>query len=154
MSYRIVPISPGIAAFVRTHLRAPQYGHPATVELASGYGPCRQCLRVFREGEEDRVLFTFNATPTEEGLPQPGPVFIHKEPCAPFDQDGVPEDLRHLPLFLEGFGKASWLVRRMPVRPGRVEDAIAELLADPEVERVHIRNAEAGCFIARVERMP
>jgi len=24
--------------------------------------------------------------------------------------------------------------------------------ADPEVERVPIRNAEAGCFVARVER--
>jgi hypothetical protein len=46
MSYRIVPISPGIAAFVRTHLRAPQYGHPATVELASGYGRAAMPARV------------------------------------------------------------------------------------------------------------
>jgi hypothetical protein len=32
-----------------------------------------------------------------------------------------------------------------------VEDLIEEQLADPRAEYLHVRNAEAGCFIARVE---
>ena len=203
--FRVAPIDPAIAERARREQRSPQYGHPASVELAKGYGPCRSCLRVFRQGEEDRLLFTFNPVPAT-GLPQPGPIFIHKDACVPFDAEGVPPDVRGLPLFLEGFGRVSWLVRRVPIEGGDVEAALAALgvrggspaafdercippggvappsntagilgrrawpagrlarlgatrdfhhglLGDePSIETILIRNAEAGCFIARVER--
>jgi uncharacterized protein DUF1203 len=151
-SFRIVPIDAVVAERARHERRSPQYGHPASVELAKGYGPCRSCLRVFREGEENRLLFTFNPVPASSGLPQPGPIFIHDDACVPFDGDGVPPDLRELPLFLEGFGRGSWLVRRAPVELGDVEAALAALGGEPALETILIRNAEAGCFIARVER--
>jgi len=67
ISFRIVPIDATIADSVRREHRSPQYGHPATVEVAKGYGPCRQCLRTFRAGEEDRILFTYNPVPKENG---------------------------------------------------------------------------------------
>jgi hypothetical protein len=152
MSFRIVPIGPDVADYVRAHHRAPGYGHPATVEIASGSGPCRQCLRVFRQGQEARILFTLNAGSDAQSLPQPGPVFIHEEPCTPFDGEGVPQDFHDLPLFLEAVGRGSWMVRRVPIEPGRAAEAIHGLLADPETEHVNIRNAEAGCFVARVVR--
>ena len=152
LPFRIVPIGATIADSVRREHRSPQYGHPATVEVAKGYGPCRQCLRTFRAGEEDRVLFTYNPVPKENGLAQPGPIFIHKDPCAAFDGPGVPPELRGLPLFLEGFGRGTWTVRREPIDAGSIEADIATMLRDPVIELVQIRNAEAGCFIARVER--
>jgi hypothetical protein len=151
--FRLLPIDSDIADRVRHELRSPQYGHPATVEEAKGYGPCRQCLRTFRTGDEDRVLFTFNPVPHGLGLPQPGPIFIHKDPCEPFDAEGVPADLRTLPLFLEAFGRGTWLVRREPVDAASIEADIVAMLRDPAIELVQIRNAEAGCFIARVERV-
>lgn len=151
-AFRIVPIAPDVAARVRAELRSPQYGHPATVEVAGGYGPCRQCLRTFRVGDDERILFTYNPIAAGSGLPQPGPIFIHKEGCDPFAAAGVPPDLRTLPLFLEGFGRGSWLVRREPVDADAMESDIAALLRDPAIEHVLLRNAEAGCFIARVER--
>ena len=152
ISFRIVPIDATIADSVRREHRSPQYGHPATVEVAKGYGPCRQCLRTFRAGEEDRILFTYNPVPKENGLAQPGPIFIHKDPCAAFDGPGVPPELRGLPLFLEGFGRGTWTVRREPIDAGSIEADIATMLRDPVIELVQLRNAEAGCFIARVER--
>jgi hypothetical protein len=152
VTLRILPIDAALADQVRRELKSPQYGHPATVERAKGYGPCRQCLRTFRTGEEDRILFTYNPMRPADGLPDPGPVFIHKEPCAGFDGPALPEDLRALPLFLEGYGEASWLVRRVRVEHGDVEAAAAQLFADPAIDSVQLRNAEAGCFIARVER--
>ena len=152
LPFRIVPIDTIIADGVRREHRSPQYGHPATVEVAKGYGPCRQCLRTFRAGEEDRILFTYNPVPKENGLAQPGPIFIHKDACAAFDGPGIPPELRGLPLFLEGFGRGTWTVRREPVDAGSIEADIAAMLRDPAIELVQLRNAEAGCFIARVER--
>ena len=151
--FRIVPIDAALADSARREGRSPQYGHPAAVELAKGYGPCRQCLRTFRTGEEERILFTYNPVPNDSGLPQPGPIFIHKDPCAPFDGAGIPPELRGLPLFLEGFGRGTWTVRREPVDGDSIEADIAAMLRDPAIELLQIRNAEAGCFIARVERV-
>jgi hypothetical protein len=152
LPFRIVPIDAALADRARRELRSPQYGHPAAVERATGYGPCRQCLRTFRAGEEDRILFTYNPVPPAHGLAQPGPIFIHKDPCAPFAGPGVPLEWRSLPLFLEGFGRGTWTVRREPVDAASIEAGIAALLRDPAIELLQIRNAEAGCFIARVER--
>ena len=63
----------------------------------------------------------------------------------------MPADLRGLPLFLEAFGRGSWLVRRERIEGGGIEAAIHSVLEDPAIDDVLIRNAEAGCFIARVE---
>ncbi len=150
--FRIVPIDAGLADRARREQRSPQYGHPATVERATGSGPCRQCLRTFRIGEDRRLLFTYDPVPKGGGLPQPGPVFIHADPCQPFAGPGVPPELHGLPLFLEGFGRGTWVVRREPVDGGTIEADITAMLRDPAIELLQIRNAEAGCFIARVDR--
>ena len=41
--------------------------------------------------------------------------------------------------------------RREPVDGAGIDDDIAAMLRDPAIELLQIRNAEAGCFIARVE---
>ncbi len=79
--FRVLPIDPALAEEVRSTLKSPQYGHPAHVELATGYGPCRACLKQFRTGEEDRILFTFNPFQGLDEYPSPGPVFIHAKSC-------------------------------------------------------------------------
>ena len=152
MRYRVVPIPEIISEEVRATLRSPQYGHPAHVEVAPSYGPCRSCLRTFEVGEEERVLFTYNPFAGPSDLPAPGPVFIHKEKCAAFAGEDFPADLRRLPLLLEGYGEGSELVRRQDVVSSSVEDQIDEMLSLPGVNYVNIRNAEAGCFVARIER--
>ena len=112
-SFRVVPIPADVAAEVRDTLLAPGYGHPAHVEVASGYGPCRACLRTFREGAEARVLFTWDAFSGVEAYPSPGPVFIHRDACEPWSGEGVPPELRRLPLMLEGYAAGRWLVARV-----------------------------------------
>lgn len=151
-AFRVIPISNEVAAGVRATLRAPKYGHPAHVEVAAGYGPCRACLRTFREGEEERVLFTWDAFHGVEAYPSPGPVFIHREPCAAWAGDGFPPEIAALPLMLEGYGAGRRPVAREPVHDGQAGPAVERLLANPAVAYLHVRNAEAGCYIARVER--
>jgi hypothetical protein len=151
-TYQVIPVSETLAQKVRTTLKAPGYGHPAHVETASGYGPCRLCLKKFREGEEDRILFTYDPFRGLDSYPSPGPVFIHREDCPHYDQEGFPADLRDLPLTLEAYGEDRWIMARERIVDGEVDGAIERLLAQEAVRYLHVRNTEAGCYIARVER--
>jgi hypothetical protein len=151
--YRVVPIPDAVAHEVRATRRSPGYGHPAHAEVAAGTGPCRSCLAPFRVGEERRILFTFDSFAGADPEPQPGPVFIHEETCAPHSGPGFPPGLAVLPLTLEAFAGERRMVRRERLG-GRAPDGILrELLALPEVRYVNLRHAEAGCFIARAERL-
>jgi hypothetical protein len=150
MEYRVIALGQDVADEVRRSLRAPEYGHPAHVETASGTGPCRLCLRPFEVDEDERVLFTYNPFPGDADLPAPGPVFVHKEPCARFDAPGFPPGLRAIPVTVEGYDERGLVVARMAA--GEPDTTVREVLSRAAVAYAHLRNSEAGCFIARVER--
>lgn len=153
-NFRIVALSEEIADKVRATQRSPQYGHPALVETASGFGPCRLCLGVFREGQEDRILFTHNTFSGRSLTPQPGPVFIHRDACRRFTGAGVPEDLETLELHLDAYDDDGRAIIIDKPEVGRAEESIERLLSDSSVSFINIRNARAGCFVARAERVP
>lgn len=152
-SFRVIAIPTGAADQVRKRLQSPKYGHPAYIEVASGYGPCRHCLRTFRVGQEKRILFTWDAFDGVENLPLPGPVFIHAEPCERYREDsGFPPDLRSHRLTLNGYGEQRRLLAQEYVKNGDVDEALECLLALPGVRYVHVRDTEAGCYEFRIER--
>jgi hypothetical protein len=151
--FRVLPIDSELAEAVRSTLKSPQYGHPAHVELAAGYGPCRACLKQFRTGEEERILFTYNPFENLDSYPSPGPVFIHAESCPSYDAQGsFPEELRSLPLTLEAYGENRWIIARERPSMHEIESSVERLLHTSGVRYIHVRNTEAGCFIARIER--
>ena len=153
ITFRTVPIPAGVAEAARRERRSPQYGHPAHAEVAAGYGPCRLCLDTFRVGAEERLLFTYNPFEGLDPFPSPGPVFVHSDGCSPFAApSGFPEGLRGLPLILEGYAAGRWLVARESVQDSDVEASVGRIFAHPAVVYVHVRNGEAGCYIARLER--
>ena len=150
--YRVYGIPDEVAATVRATLRSPQYGHPAHAELATGYGPCRLCLQTFDEGMDRRLLFTYQPFTDPAALPAPGPVFIHEEPCVRYDGPRLPAALCALPLVLEGYGDGGTLLTQRRVGAEGVDGVLTEVFEQRETRYAHIRNGEAGCFIARVER--
>jgi hypothetical protein len=153
-SFRTIPIPAALAESARRERRSPQYGHPAHVETATGHGPCRLCLRTFRMGAEARLLFTYNPFEGLEPLPAPGPVFVHADGCAPFDAAcGFPESLHEVPLVLDGFALGAMLQRREHVTGRDVETAAQRIFANDAVRYIHVRNADAGCYVARLERL-
>ena len=91
-SYRVVALGDRTADIVRKTRLSPGYGHPAHAEVATGYGPCRQCLRTFSVGSDRRILFTYDPFFGREKLPLPGPVFIHEEYCERYPENG---DIAH-----------------------------------------------------------
>ena len=85
-------------------------------------------------------------------MPLPSPVYIHKDECESFDENGFPPELIDLPLLFEGYAEDGELVKREAVKKDGIENQIAEIFALSEVNYINIRNAEAGCFVARIER--
>lgn len=153
LPYRTIAIPTSVAESVRATLASPRYGHPAHCEVAAGYGPCRHCLRTFLIGAERRILFTYDAFEGLERLPLPGPIFVHADACERYPEEGgFPERLRSYPLTLNGYGRGRRLAVQEYVEDGEVEAAIGRILARPEVDYIHVRDTEAGCYDLRIER--
>ena len=151
--FRVSGIGEDLADQARRTHRSPQYGHPAHREVATGTGPCRVCLRTFEVGREERLLFTYQPFLTAGSLPAPGPIFVHAEPCVRHDGFEPTPDLRSLPTIVEGYGDRGWLRVQEAVEDRALEEVLARAFAVEGVAFVHLRNAEAGCFMARVDRV-
>jgi len=154
MSFRIVPIDHSVAVAVRETGKAPGYGHPAFRDTAAGYGPCRSCLQLLEIGAEARILFTYDPFSDLEPLPLPGPIYVHEHDCAPYQLfDTFPEALRSIPITLNAYAGGRRLRQVVYVEPnGDHESAVGSLFDRDDVDYLHARNTEAGCYLFRVER--
>jgi hypothetical protein len=152
LPFHVAAIPTKVADLVRSTMRSPGYGHPAHVEVATGYGPCRHCLRDFQVGKDRRILFTYDPFHGLASLPLPGPIFIHEEACERFGDAGFPEDLRSHRLTVVAYGEGRRLITEEHVENGEVEPLIARLLEQDGVKYLHVRDTEAGCYDLRIER--
>ena len=150
--FAVTALAQDVATYVREQGRDPVWGHRARMEPATGFGPCRLCLRRFREGEEMRMLFTHDTYAGVAEFPQPGPVYIHARDCPRYDGDGFPPELRALELTFEGVAAGPRVVALERTTGEDADDVIGRLLDLPEVDHVNVRNTEAGCFVTRVDR--
>ena len=148
--FHVVALGQDVADAVRATRLAPVYGHPAHFEVATGTGPCRLCLRPFEVGAEERLLFTYNPFP-RGATPSPGPIFVHPGDCRRYEADRFPTELAGIPLLLEGYDAGGMAVARRTLT-GNAGSDVETILATPGVAFAHVRNAKAGCFIARIER--
>jgi Protein of unknown function (DUF1203) len=150
---RILAIPTAVAEEVRSTMRAPRYGFPAHAEVGSDSAPCRHCLRSIDPGKPGRILFTHDRFAGVEQLPQPGPVYIHAEPCTRYEEDaGFPEELRGSPRTLEAYARGRRLLAQEHVSDGKFEPVIEKLFAQPEVDYIQVNSTTAGCFTFRIER--
>ena len=150
--FRIRPIDESLAQRVRGTLQDPIYGLPVRVEPATGYGPCRLCLRTFEPGEP-RILFLYNAFSLEQEADVAGPVFIHADRCEPYGEPSIfPEDVASLPIVLRAYDRHRRCVAEVVPAPGAAAAILESMFESASVDVVHVRNVEAKCFIARVER--
>lgn len=153
MQFTVRGVPQEVADEVRRTRRSPGYGHPAHLELATGTGPCRCCLRTFVPGIDQRLLFTYR--PARSGsLTAPGPVFIHAEHCDAFAGGGFPEGLRSLPLALEARVEGSRVTVLSAEQDEPAEARIQRLFTAGGAEWLQLRHAEAGCFIATIDGAP
>lgn len=133
-------------------------GLPAPLDTSAGLPtlvtepdafPCRRCLTDALPGETV-LLLSYDPWRVDSPYRQPGPVFVHADPCTTAVVDVLPLQQRRRLLSVRAFD-ASGMSRDAFVVPGEELDVEA-VLADPEVDFVHLHNAGPGCFAARVDR--
>ena len=151
MDFIVRGVPQEIADEVRRTRLSPGYGHPAHLEVAAGTGPCRCCLRTFVPGVDRRLLFTYRPDGRGNSLNAPGPVFIHADHCDAHTGRGFPEGLRTLPLAFEARAAGSRVTDFSTSAEESPETQIQRMFTAGGAEWLHLRHAEAGCFIACIE---
>lgn len=152
-AFRVTAIPTKVAEEVRTTGKSPVYGFPAHREVAAGRAPCRHCLQLIQQGQEELLLFTYDPFRELGEPPLPGPVYVHAEECPRHpESDSIPEAYRGRLLTLEGYGDGRALLKEVRVRDGEEQDAAEKMFRETEIRYVHVRSTEAGCFLFRLER--
>ena len=157
-NFKIVPLSEDYAAKIRAS-QADDFGHAVTEKLATGKGPCRVSLQPFSVGEDTRLLLSHSPFEIDNAFNQPGPVFIHKKEVAAYSDiyrfpPAIKADKESFPLSLIGYSKSQQMVFTKLVGDEDVDLLIEKIFIDePRIAYLHARNAEACCFICKIERI-
>jgi hypothetical protein len=125
--------------------------------ISTGAGPCRQCLKPFDIGKESRILFAYQPVKAKHAYAQVGPVYIHSNECHSYpDIHEFPREIKYnrkdFPITLRCYDNAERMIHAELVGDRQIEDVIEKLFENPQISFLHTRNAEYGCFIAKIER--
>ena len=156
--FKIVPISKAYAERIKQSMKD-NYGHPVVEQTATDSGPCRVSLKPFEKGVDKRLLLTHSPFEVENAFNQPGPVFISGADVEEYSDiyrfpPEIKANKKSFPLTLIGYSKAQQMVSTRLVGDDDVEELIAEIFDhQPEVNYLHVRNAQACCYICKVERV-
>ena len=157
MNFKIVPISEEYVSRVRAAGRD-DFGNELLEQVASGSGPCRLSLKPFRPGVDRRILFSHSPFTKANAFNQPGPVFVNSADVEEYSDVGrfppeIKSDKTNFPLTLIGYDREQRMVFSELVGDGDVDKMIERIFrTEPEVDYLHARNAQAGCFICKIER--
>ncbi len=156
--FKIVPMSAEYASKIQKTLKD-DFGHDVVEQLATGFGPCRVSLKPFTVGQDVRLLFSHNPFEIDNAFNQPGPVFIHKMEVEAYKDiyrfpPEIKADKENFPLSLIGYSKEQKMVFTKLVGDADVDNLIVETFEQhSEIEYLHARNAEACCYICKIERI-
>ena len=157
-NFRIVPMFEKYAKQIRSN-GIDEFGNPVIKQIASGLGPCRVSLKPFKKNVETRLLFCHSPFAINNAFNQPGPVFIQADDVAAYeDIYNFPAEIKadkvNFPLTLIGYNSAQLMVFIQLVGEADVDLLINEIFENhPEIEFLHARNAEACCYICKIERL-
>ncbi|MDF2432829.1 MAG: hypothetical protein JWP44_2460 [Mucilaginibacter sp.] len=156
--FKIVPVSMLYAKKIRTTMKD-DFGHEVIETIATGSGPCRVSLKPFKKGIDKRLLLTHSPFDIDNAFNQPGPIFINSADVEEYaDVFRFPPEIKankkSFPLSLIGYNKEQQMVFTTLVGDADVDILLGEIFEQhAEVEYLHARNAEACCFICKIERV-
>jgi hypothetical protein len=155
--FKIVPISKAYAQNIRSTMMD-DFGHKVTEKVAAGSGPCRVSLKPFKKGVDKRLLLTHSPFEIDNAYNQPGPVFINSNEVEEYTDiyrfpPEIKADRKSFPLSLIGYNVDQQMVFTKLVGDADVDELIGEIFEQQvDVEYLHARNAQACCFICKIER--
>jgi hypothetical protein len=156
--FKIVPISKEYAQKIRSTMQD-DFGHEVIENVATGSGPCRVSLKPFIKAVDKRLLLTHSPFEIDNAFNQPGPVFINSNEVEEYaDIYCFPPEIKankvSFPLTLIGYNKSQQMVLSALVGDADVDEMINEIFdKEDNVEYLHARNAQACCFICKIERV-
>ncbi|WP_132534531.1 DUF1203 domain-containing protein [Pedobacter psychrotolerans] len=156
--FKIVPISAAYANNIKRTLKD-NFGHDVIEQVAAGFGPCRVSLKPFIVGIDIRLLFTHSPFTIDNVFNQPGPVFIHQKDVEPYRNihqfpPEIKADKEKFPLSLIGYSKDQQMMYTQLIGDADVDHLIGEIFDQhTEIDYLHARNAEACCYICKIERV-
>ena len=156
--FKIVPISKACAHKIRAKM-VDDFGHKVIEKVAAGKGPCRVSLKPFKKGVDRRLLLTHNPFEIDNAYNQPGPVFINSDDVEEYADiyrfpPEIKADKESFPLSLIGYNAAQQMIFTKLVGDGDVDELICEAFKQhADIEYLHARNAQACCFICKIERV-
>ncbi|MFL6467583.1 MAG: DUF1203 domain-containing protein [Pyrinomonadaceae bacterium] len=157
MSFKIVPISKDYISRLRAQGRD-DFGNEIVEQIAGGFGPCRLSLKPFRPGVDRRILLSHSPFTVANAFNQPGPIFVNSAETEEYsDTERFPSEIKadkeNFPLTLIGYNREQQMVFSELVGTRDVDEMINRIFTmEPGVEYLHARNAQAGCFICKIER--
>ena len=156
--FKIVPLSAEYVQKSRSN-RKDDFGREVIQQVATGLGPCRVSLKPFKKNIDKCLLFTHSPFEIDNAYDQPGPVFINAEEVEPYnDIYHFPEEIKankeSFPLTLIGYNNKQMMVLTKLVGDAEVEELINSIFETrSDVAYLHARNAQACCFICKIERV-
>ena len=128
------------------------FGNALQPMIAQGRHQLRCCLR--HSGVGERIALIRYSPFTWDGVyAESGPVFVHVDRCAGYGEpNAFPEAFRGSRRILRAYGPAHSIVDAKIAVGDGFEPVIAELFAREDVDTIHVRNVEYGCFIASITR--
>jgi len=158
MKFKVVPVSKDHIERLRAGGRD-DFGNEIVEQIAGGYGPCRVSLKPFRPGVDRRILISHSPFEIANAFNQPGPIFVNSANIAEYTDvyrfpPEIKADKENFPLTLIGYSAAQQMMFSELVGAQDVDELIESIFDDePEVVYLHARNAQAGCFICKIERL-
>ena len=124
----------------------------AVVDRPDAY-PCRRCLRDAEPGERV-VLISYDPFTGDSPYRQPGPIYLHEQPCAPRDADleTAPGQLRRRQLSVRSFDARHLMLEAQVIDGAEVEQVAVAMLDRHDAAYLHVHNAAPGCFAVRIDR--
>jgi hypothetical protein len=123
-------------------------GNPLKAQVArDGGAPLRCCLRETRPGERLQLI-AYSPPGTAGAYAERGAVLVHADRCGGYRTPGeYPPELAHRQQVVRAYDGQGRIADGVLAADGRqAQDVIAELLARPGVELVHLRNVGYGCY--------
>ena len=156
--FKIVPLSKAYAQKIRLKMED-DFGHPLIETIATGAGPCRVSLKPFNKGVDTRILLTHSPFEMDNTYNQPGPVFINGAEVEEYTDvyrfpPEIKADKKSFPLSLIGYNDKQQMAFTQLVGDADVDELIEEIFKQhQDVKYLHARNAQACCYICKIERI-
>lgn len=145
--FQFQPVNPATADKLRAS------GGPAYVADEKPGFPCRQCLQDAEIGEE-MILVSYDPFTEDSPYRCASPIFLHRQPCgAALEMEELPTQLTCRNLSVRSFDDAAMMIDAAVISGKNLSPTLSRLFDNPDSARIHIHNAERGCWATSVERV-